>query len=346
MATYIVTCAAGFIASRTTELLLAAGHTVVGVDNLNDYYDVGLKRHRLARLARSAGADPAFAAGLETACSAARAFTAGQLHFLAADIEQADALAPLFARHRFDAVLNLAARAGVRSSIDHPEVYVSTNVLGALHLLELMRRHGVRKQVLASSSTLYAGTAMPFREDRPVMQPLSPYAATKQAAEALACSYHHLHGISTTVLRYFTVYGPAGRPDMAVYRFIEAIDTGRPLAVFGDGTQARDFTYVDDIARGTIAALALPGYEVVNLGGGRNPVPLADLIARLAELLGKPAPWEAQPFHAADMPATWADITKAGQLLGWRPEVSLAEGLRRTVAWHREYRAARAGAPS
>jgi len=321
MASYLLTGAAGFIASRTAELLLAAGHRVVGVDNLNDYYDVGLKRHRLARLARAAGA--------------------ANFRFHEADIEHPEALAPLFAAHGFDAVLNLAARAGVRYSIDHPEVYVSTNVLGELHLLELMRRHGVRKQVLASSSTLYAGTAMPFREDRPVERPLSPYAASKQAAEALAASYHHLHGISTTVLRYFTVYGPAGRPDMAVYRFIEAIDTGAPLAVFGDGTQARDFTYVDDIARGTIAALALPGFEVVNLGGGRNPIPLTDLIARLAALLGKPAPWEEQPFHAADMKATWADIAKAGRLLGWQPEVSLDEGLRRTVAWHRDYRAGR-----
>lgn len=325
MASYLVTGAAGFIASRTAELLLAAGHAVVGVDNLNDYYDVRLKRHRLARLARAAGA--------------------GNFRFHEADIEQPEALAPLFAAHRFDAVLNLAARAGVRYSIEHPELYVSTNVLGALHLLELMRRHGVRKQVLASSSTLYAGTAMPFREDRPVQQPLSPYAATKQAAEALASSYHHLHGISTTVLRYFTVYGPAGRPDMAVYRFIEAIDAGAPLAVFGDGTQARDFTYVDDIARGTIAALALPGYEVVNLGGGRNPVTLTDLIARLEAILGKPARWDRQPFHSADMKATWADIAKAGRLLGWRPATTLDDGLRQTVAWHRAYRTA-AAAPS
>jgi nucleoside-diphosphate-sugar epimerase len=316
MATYLVTGTAGFIAARTAELLLEAGHRVVGVDNLNDYYDVRLKEHRLAGLQTHAG-----------------------FEFVRADIEAMPALAPLFTRHRFDAVLNLAARAGVRYSIEHPHVYLSTNLLGTLNLLELMRGHGVSKLVLASSSSLYAGQPMPFTEDLPVNTPVSPYAASKKAAEMFAHSYHRLHGIDTSVLRYFTVYGPASRPDMAVWRFVKWIDEGRPIELLGDGTQARDFTYVDDIARGTIAALRPLGYEIINLGGGNNPVPLTTVIAQLEHLLGKPAVVDCRPFHAADVKATWADIAKAGRLLGWRPEVDLDEGLRRTVAWYRENRA-------
>ncbi|HYC71165.1 MAG TPA: NAD-dependent epimerase/dehydratase family protein [Opitutaceae bacterium] len=345
MATYLVTGVAGFIASRTAALLLEAGHEVVGVDNLNDYYDVRLKQHRLAGLARAAegggraagfepaGADAAARSGTDRAPAA---FRAGRFHFHPLDIEDAAALAPLFDRHRFDAVLNLAARAGVRYSLEHPHVYLSTNVLGALNLLELMRRHGVRKHVLASSSTLYAGAKMPFTEDQAGVRPLSPYAATKQAAEGLAYACHRQHAIDTSVVRYFTVYGPAGRPDMAPFRFIKWIDEGAPLQLFGDGTQARDFTYVDDIARGTIAAIRPLGFEVINLGGGRNPVAITDFIARIEKILGKPARYDRQPFHAADMKETWADIAKAGRLLGWKPEVSLDEGLRRTVDWHRQ----------
>lgn len=347
MPTYLVTGVAGFIASRTAALLLEAGHTVVGVDNLNDYYDVRLKRHRLHELVRTAGGDPQEVIGDSlsvigpdspspiTSDQEPVTFTTGRLHFHQLDIEAGDALAPLFVRHKFDAVLNLAARAGVRYSLEHPHVYVSTNVLGALNLLELMRRHGVRKHVLASSSTLYAGARMPFTEDQPVLQPLSPYAATKQAAEALAHTYHRQHGLDTTVVRYFTVYGPAGRPDMAPFRFIKWIDEGTPLQLFGDGSQARDFTYVDDIARGTIAALKPLGFEIINLGGGRNPVPITDLIGRIEQILGKRARYDCQPFHAADMRETWADIAKAGRLLDWQPAFPLDEGLARTVAWHR-----------
>lgn len=350
MATYLVTGAAGFIASCTAALLLEAGHEVVGVDNLNDYYDVRLKLHRLGGLVRAAGGDPEKVNGYSlsvTGPGAARpptndqhpiAFTAGRFTFRQLDIEDAVTLAELFAAHRFDAVLNLAARAGVRYSLEHPHVYVSTNVLGALNVLDLMRRHGVKQHVLASSSTLYAGAQMPFTEDAPVLRPLSPYAATKQAAESLAFAYHRQHGIDTTVVRYFTVYGPAGRPDMAPFRFIKWIDEGAPLQLFGDGTQARDFTYVDDIARGTIAALRPLGFEIINLGGGRNPVPITELIARIERILGKRAVYDRHPFHAADMKATWADIAKAARLLGWKPEITLDEGLARAVAWHRANR--------
>ena len=312
MGTYLVTGAAGFIAARTAGLLLDAGHTVVGLDNFNDYYDVRLKEHRLASLTGRKG------------------FT-----FSRADIEHEAALAPLFAQHRFDAVINLAARAGVRASIEHPRLYFSTNVDGSLNLLELMRRHGVKKFILASSSSLYAGQAMPFSEELAVNTPLSPYAASKKAAEMLAYSYHHLHGIDCSILRFFTVYGPASRPDMGLLRFTSWIDRGDPIELFGDGSQARDFTYVDDIARGTIASLKPLGYEVINLGGGLNPITISDIISRLEKLLGKKAVLDRKPFHPADLKETWADIAKADRLLGWKPQVSLDEGLQRSVEWYR-----------
>jgi len=312
MAHYLVTGAAGFIAARTSELLLDAGHTVAGCDNLNDYYDVRLKRHRLDRLA----ARPGFS-------------------FVRADLEDRAALEPLFAARPVDAVINLAARAGVRASIAQPGIYFTTNVGGTLHLLELMRRHGVRKFVLASSSSLYAGQPTPFTEDLPVNTPASPYAASKKAAEMLAYTYHQLHSFDCTVLRYFTVYGPAGRPDMAVLRFIKLIDDGAALELLGDGSQARDFTYIDDIARGTVAALRPVGFEVVNLGGGRNPLPLSLLVTKMERLLGKPAKMERRAFHPADLRETWADIAKAERLLGWKPEIGIDEGLRRTVEWYR-----------
>lgn len=313
MATYLVTGAAGFIAARTTEMLLDAGNTVVGVDNLNDYYDVRVKQHRLTPLL----ARPGFS-------------------FVQADIEQMPAIAPLFARHRFDAVVNLAARAGVRYSILNPHVYLTTNITGTVNILELMHRHGVKKHVMASSSSLYAGQAMPFTEDLPVNAPVSPYAASKKAAEMMAYTYYHLYQIDSTILRYFTVYGPAGRPDMSPFRFIKWIDEETPIELFGDGTQARDFTYVDDIARGTIAALKPAGYEIINLGGGRNPVMLTTLITKLEGLLGKTARFDRKPSHLADVKETWADISKAKRLLAWQPEIDLDEGLRRSVAWYRE----------
>lgn len=312
MGTYLVTGAAGFIAARTTGLLLEAGHTVVGLDNFNDYYDVRLKEHRLATLTGRKG-----------------------FSFVRADIEDEPALAQIFAQHQFDAVINLAARAGVRASIEQPRLYFATNVDGTLNLLELMLQHGVKKFILASSSSLYAGQTMPFTEELAVNTPLSPYAASKKSAEMLAYSYHHLHGLDCSILRYFTVYGPASRPDMGLLRFTSWIDRGQPIELFGDGSQARDFTYVDDIARGTIAALKPLGYEVINLGGGKNPITIADIIRRLETLLGKKAVLEQKPFHPADMKETWADIAKAHRLLDWQTQVSLDDGLRQSVEWYR-----------
>jgi UDP-glucuronate 4-epimerase len=316
MATYLVTGAAGFIASRVSERLLADGHTVVGLDNLNDYYDVRLKEWRLARLRLH----PAFV-------------------WQPGDIEDLPALERVFAAHRFDAVINLAARAGVRASLAEPELYRRTNIEGARNVLECQRRFAVKKHVLASSSSLYAGCPMPFTEDSPVDAPQSPYAETKREAELIAREHHRQHGLDVTMLRYFTVFGPAGRPDMAPFRFIKWIDEGTPITLFGDGSQARDFTYVDDIARGTVLALKPLGCEVVNLGGGRNPLSLLTVIGFIEKALGKSAKIAGQPPSAADMKETWADITKAKRLLGWEPNVSPEEGFRRTVEWHQANRA-------
>ncbi len=316
MATYLVTGVAGFIASRVAELLLAEGHQVVGVDNLNDAYDVRLKRWRLAQLEGR----PRFT-----------------FHF--ADICDRAALERVGGGDgSCDAVINLAARAGVRQSVISPWIYYETNVIGALNLLEWCRTRGVKKFVLASTSSLYGrDNPMPYREDASTDRPLSPYAASKKAAEALCYTYHHLHGLDITIFRYFTVYGPAGRPDMSPFRFVQWISEGRPVIVYGDGRQSRDFTYVDDIARGTIAGLRPLGYEVINLGSDR-PAILMDVIALIEGLVGRPARIEHRPAHAADMPATWADIGKAERLLGWRPQVTLAEGMARLAAWYRDNR--------
>jgi nucleoside-diphosphate-sugar epimerase len=315
--TILLTGAAGFIGARTGELLLDEEKEtrVIGVDNLNDYYDVRLKQSRLA--------------DLKGRCK--------NFEFMKIDIEDRPALERLFRDHRFDAVLNLAARAGVRYSLVNPYVYMTTNASGTLHLLEEMRKHDVPKMVLASTSSLYAGQKMPFREDLPVNEPISPYAASKKAAEAVAYAYHHLYGLDITILRYFTVYGPSGRPDMSVFRFIQRIDGGVPIELFGDGSQSRDFTYVDDIARGTIKAMKETGYEIINLGGN-SPVAITTLIEAIESLLGKRAGINRRPFHKADLKETWADISKAKRLLDWEPTVPLTEGLARTVDWHRKNR--------
>lgn len=310
--TYLVTGCAGFIASRVTQHLLNDGHSVVGIDNLNDYYDVSLKNHRISQLE-----SPNF-------------------HFSILDLEDAALVNALFEKHQFDAVINLAARAGVRYSMINPSVYMTTNAMGSLNLLEAMRNNGVLKYVLASTSSLYAGQEMPFVETLSVNTPLSSYAASKKAAEVLAYSHHHLYDLDISICRYFTVYGPAGRPDMSYFRFIQWIDQGRPLEIFGDGTQSRDFTYVDDIASGTIAALKPTGYEIFNLGGGKQPTTLLLMIEKLEKLLGKKAKLEFKPFHIADVKSTYADISKAKSLLNWEPTISLDEGLEQCVKWYRD----------
>ncbi len=309
--TYLVTGVAGFIASQVARMLVEQGHRVVGLDNLNDYYDVSLKQHRIDRLANLDG-----------------------FQFVKLDIEDVAGLGQLFGAHRFDAVLNLAARAGVRYSMINPHVYMTTNAMGSLNLLEEMRRRGIRKYVLASTSSLYAGQEMPFDESLAVNTPISSYAASKKAAELMAYSHHYLYEMDISICRYFTVYGPAGRPDMCIFRFIKWIDQGQPLILFGDGSQSRDFTYVDDIARGTIAALKPVGYEIFNLGGGKQPITLNLVIGKLEQLLGKKARIEYRDFHRADIVSTYANIEKADRMLDWRPETSLDAGLERCVQWY------------
>jgi nucleoside-diphosphate-sugar epimerase len=314
METILITGVAGFIASKTAELFLNDGFTVIGLDNLNDYYDVRLKEYRLERLKSNAN-----------------------FVFYSVDIEDKEALEEVFKKHFFKKVINLAARAGVRYSIQDPFVYFRTNAMGTLNLLELMKQFGQDKMVLASTSSLYAGQAMPFSETLPVNTPISPYAASKKSAETLCYTYHHLFDIDVSVLRYFTVYGPGGRPDMSYFRFIRLVDEGKPIELFGDGSQARDFTYVDDIAKGTVAASKKNlGYEIINLGGGRNPISINRMIELIEQYIGKKAVIDYKPFHKADMKETWADIDKAKRLLGWQPVVCLEDGLKSCVEWYIE----------
>lgn len=308
----LVTGCAGFIGWRVSEKLLDEDHEVVGVDNLNEYYDTRVKMWRLERLK-----------------------SRKNFRFYHADIENYDALNIIFKEHRFDVVINEAAMAGVRNSIKDPWSYMRTNAYGTLNLLELMKKYKIDKFVLASTSSIYAGQPMPFREDLPANNPLSPYAASKKAAEVLAYTYHYLYGIDVSVLRYFTVYGPAGRPDMSVYRFVFWIMKGMPVEVFGDGSQRRDFTYIDDIAEGTVKAMKPLGYEIINLGSD-NPHGLMEVIALIEKYTGKKASIVNKEFHKADMKATWADISKAKKLLGWKPRTTLEEGIKRTVEWFEE----------
>jgi len=318
LAKYLVTGAAGFIGYWVCRELLNAGNKVVGIDNLNDYYDIRLKNWRLAQLDLD--------------------FEGSDFCFQKLDIEDRPSLEKIFKENTFDAVLNLAARAGVRYSMENPHIYLSTNASGTLNLLECMRANSCNKMVIASTSSLYAGQSMPFSEDLAVNEPLSPYAASKKAAELMAYSYHMLYGIDFSVVRYFTVFGPAGRPDMSIFRFIKWIEEGTPIELFGDGSQSRDFTYVGDIARGSVAALKSVGYEVVNMGGGRNPISINTVIEKLEKLLDKRARVARKPFHIADIKETWADIDKALRLFDWKPQVSLDEGLKETVDWHVENR--------
>ncbi len=319
----LVTGAAGFIGSRVCALLHEQGCETVGLDSFNDAYDVRLKEWRWTQLEKLAGLE---------------------LHRLA--LGDIPGLTRLFEQHAgarpgqppFDAVANLAARAGVRASVENPTVYVESNVTGGLNVLELCRKFGVKKFALASTSSLYGKDhPTPYREDFNTDRPLSPYAATKKAAEAMAYTYHYLHGIDVSALRYFTVYGPAGRPDMAPFRFVQRIREERPITVFGDGSQSRDFTYVDDIARGTIAALRPVGCEAFNLGSDR-PLKLMELIRLAEELTGRQARIDYRPGHPADVPATWADISKARRVLSWEPQTDFRTGMKNLAEWYEENR--------
>jgi UDP-glucuronate 4-epimerase len=316
MARYLVTGAVGFIAARVCDLLLNEGHTVVGIDNLNNAYDVRLKDWRLERLSQRDG-----------------------FLFIKQDIVDRTSLNDVIADNGpFDAVINLAARAGVRASVVNPWAFVDTNTTGTLNLLEACRQFDIPKFVLASTSSIYGANApQPTPETADSSAPLQPYSASKKAAEVMAHSYHYLYGLDVSIFRYFTVYGPAGRPDMVMFRFTQWIREGRPVLLNGDGNQSRGFTYVDDIARGTIAGLKPLGYEIMNLGG-HEPITMNEMIKRLEELIGCKANVIHRPFHKADMQSNLADITKARRLLNWEPKVSLREGMRQLVEWYQAER--------
>jgi len=308
----LVTGIAGFIGSKVAEKLLEKNFNVIGIDNLNDYYDINLKLWRLEQLKEKDN------------------FT-----FHKIDIENYKKLEEVFQKYQFDTMVNLAARAGVRYSLKNPFIYEKTNAGGNLNLLELCREFQVRKYVLASTSSLYAGQKMPFSEKVGINNPISPYAATKKAAETMCYTYHHLYGLDVSIVRYFTVYGPAGRPDMSPFRFIKWILEGSPIIIYGNGHQERDFTYIDDIAVGTIKALKPVNYEIINLGNN-HPYKLMDLINLIEKYSGNKAILKYEQIQKGDMKATWANIEKAKSLLDWYPEVNLEEGIIRTIEWMKD----------
>lgn len=312
MSNYLVTGAAGFIGARVSQMLIEEGHTVVGIDNLNDAYDVRIKLFRLKFLRELAG------------------FTFHQKDI--SNWEDVQAIAET--SPAFDAVINLAARAGVRASTEVPFKVLASNTTGALSMLELCRHYNVPKIIQASTSSIYgANPPYPTPETANSDYPLQAYAASKKGAEALCHSYRHLFGVDVSILRFFTVYGPAGRPDLAMFRFVQWISEGRPLHLNGDGKQSRGFTYVDDIARGIILALKPVGYEIINLGG-HEVITINDLITMTEELVGGKAEVIHHPAHPADMRQNHADVTKARQMLGWEARVCLREGMQNLVAWY------------
>lgn len=321
MKNILVTGCAGFIGWKVSEQLLDEGMNVVGIDNLNDYYDPRLKEWRLNQLRRKQ----------------ARQGNNPDFYFFACDIADFRSVKTVFANNEIHAVINLAARAGVRASLEDPWVYLDTNSKGTLNLLECCKEYSVQKFTLASTSSLYGLNEMPFREKDKTDTPLAPYSATKKGAEVLCYSYHYLYDIDISIPRYFTVYGPAGRPDMSIFIFIKNIDNGIPITVFGDGKQQRDFSYIDDIAHGTVKCLQPFGYEIFNLGNDR-PIELLSVVNLIEDALGKKAVMKFLPRHPADVFATWADIKKSRDMLNWYPKTSIEDGIRSTVQWYIENR--------
>jgi len=309
----LVTGGAGFIGSHLAERRVAAGDRVTVLDDFNDYYDPSAKRQNVAGLA----SDPNF-------------------HLVEGDIRDRSLVFSLFRDGRFDAVVHLAARAGVRPSLKDPVLYEEVNCVATIHLLQAAVAHGRPKFVFASSSSVYGiNSKLPFSEDDPIERPVSPYATTKRGGEFFCFNYHHLHGQDVHCLRFFTVYGPRQRPEMAIAKFTAAIEAGHSVPFYGDGSSRRDYTYIDDVLDGIEAAVErCRGFEIVNLGGA-HPVTLAELVAGIENATGKRARLERLPDQPGDVPVTYADVAKAKRLYGYEPKVPLEEGLARYVAWYR-----------
>jgi UDP-glucuronate 4-epimerase len=315
--TILVTGAAGFVGSHVVDRLLARGDTVVGLDNFDPFYDPAVKRRNLS------------------GALANRRFT-----LVEADLRDAAATADALARAKPHAVVHLAAQAGVRPSIAKPQLYVDVNVTGTLHLLDAMKRAGCSRLLYGGTSSVYGASGKPpFKESDPADRPVSPYAATKRAAELLCHTWHVIHGLRVTVLRFFTVYGPRQRPEMAIHKFARLLLAGEAIPRFGDGSSVRDYTYVDDVVDGVVKALERidegPGFDVFNLGE-QQTCSLTTLLELLAKELRVPLKVDAQPDQPGDVPATCADLTKSRRGLGYDPKVALPEGIRRFVAWLRE----------
>jgi UDP-glucuronate 4-epimerase len=313
MKTILVTGGAGFIGSHVIERLLAEGSRVVGLDNFDSFYDPAVKRANLAS-----------------------ALKHSNFRLIEGDIRDESTLAGLFREERIEAVFHAAARAGVRPSIQDPVLYYDVNVHGTTRLLEAARSAEVKNFVFASSSSVYGvANRTPFLEEDPADFPISPYAATKRAGELLCYTYHHLYGLPVTCLRFFTVYGPRQRPEMAIHKFTRLIDAGRPVPVFGDGSSRRDFTYISDAVQGVVRALATPQpYEILNIGESQT-TQIRDLVAKIETALGKKAQIQVMPLQAGDVPLTFADVSKAKRLLGYEPRTSIEEGLKKFVEWYR-----------
>lgn len=306
----LVTGGAGFIGSHLVEKLLGIGHEVVILDDFNDFYDPQIKQANIAGFAKDV-----------TVCRV--------------DLRENDSVRTVFGREKVDAIVHLAARAGVRPSIQHPRLYYDTNVIGTLHLLEAARVTGIERFIFASSSSVYgASKRVPFSEQEHLTQTLSPYGATKIGGEFLCSTYSHLYQMRVVALRYFTVYGPRQRPDLAIHQFTRRIDAGQPIDQFGDGSTRRDYTYIDDIIQGTIAALDYGGpmYDVFNIGENQT-IQLKDLILAIENAVGKKAKINHLPEQPGDMPRTYAEISKARKLLGYNPKTKLSEGLPKFVEW-------------
>ncbi|WP_299011681.1 NAD-dependent epimerase [uncultured Tenacibaculum sp.] len=331
----LVTGAAGFIGFHLSERLLALGHTVVGVDNINDYYDVNLKYARLKEL--GIGRENAEVFYQETISS-----TNENFKFIRLNLEDKEELLQLFTTEKFEVVCNLAAQAGVRYSIENPDAYIQSNIVGFLNILECCRHHEIKHLVYASSSSVYgANKKVPFSEEDSVDNPVSLYAATKKSNELMAHTYSHLYKIPTTGLRFFTVYGPWGRPDMAPILFADAISNNRPIKVFNNGDMERDFTYIDDIVEGVKRVIEKSVenrelYKIYNIGNN-DSVKLLDFITQMEMSLGKEATKEMLPMQMGDVKRTWANVEGLISDYEYKPQVKVAEGVRRFVQWYQKY---------